>query len=143
MEGTIQLIDKSKNSSTFILVRKHNRSFIETSKGPLDRVSVAIIHPENDGTYTVYFDDATINLEILFLAKNHRSQSLRLSRTLGIGHYEADVELLADRNWKNNFYFVIKPLLSDYITESRYQLPEHEKKFLGDWLTNAEAILEN
>ena len=142
VKGTIKLSDTTSDSIPFILVRKHNRGFIETSKGPLDRVSVAIVHPDNNGAYVINFDNATMSLETLFVASLHRTQSFQFSRTLGIGHYEANVQLLSDAKWKNNFYFVIKPLLTGYITEHRYQLPDFEKKFLGDWLMKSELYLE-
>ena len=142
VNGTLKLADTSSDHAPFILVRKHNRSFVETSNGPLDRVSVAIVHPDNNGAYMVDFDNATLNLETIFIARLHRIQSLSFSRTLGIGHFETNAQLQKDSNWKNNFYFVIKPLLSDYITEHRYQLSDYEKKFLGDWMLKSEAAFE-
>ncbi|MCP4750341.1 MAG: hypothetical protein GY866_05585 [Proteobacteria bacterium] len=141
IEGKIILDSNSKQEQPFILVRKHNRTLIETSDGYLHRISASIVHPNKDGFYTIDFETAVDRMDLMFLARGFQTNYFSFRRTLGIGKYEYNVGLEEDPNWKDTFFLLIKPTLSEYITEQRYRMKNYDQLFIGNWISEIEKGL--
>ncbi len=136
--GNITVEKPSAQGKSFVLIQNYHRTFLETSKGYLYRVTASIAYPDEKGSYSVAFDTNTVQLDLTFYADGCVTNANRFHRTLGIGKYEYNVELKEDTTWRNNYYLFIKPTLMEYITEERYLMTQRDKLFIGDWLSKVE-----
>lgn len=125
----------------FILVRKFNRTLIETSNGYLYRVTAGIIRPVN-GQYHVSMEAEVDRVELTFFSRRHRPVFYSFRRTLGIGEYVFDARLLLDAAWRDSYYMLIKPELTEYIVEQRYKMRSVDQLFLGEWMDKTETQFE-
>jgi len=140
--GQIQLDPDSDPSRSFVVVRRHDTTLIESSTGYLSRLSALVVHPDKDGRYSVRFEPETRQLDLTFIARGFLPVSFSFRRTLGIGSYEYPVLLRKDPQWKDNYFLLIKPALVNVIAESRYRLTSLEQLFLGDWMDETENQLQ-
>ena len=124
--------------SALFLVRKHNRTFIESSSGPLYRVSAGIIRPV-EGRYQVDMESEVNRVELVFYARGHRPVYYSFKRTLGIGEYIFNVRLKPDAGWRDSYFLLIKPELTNYIVEPRFNMRTSDQLFLGEWMDRAES----
>ncbi|MDH5560861.1 MAG: hypothetical protein OEY59_08405 [Deltaproteobacteria bacterium] len=138
VRGIITLSPDSRESRPFVLARKYRKTHLQTSKGYLYRVAIKIVRVEGDGVYRVYMEDEVDRVELQFFAQGYGVTQQTFQRSLGIGEYLFNPVLTRDPNWKNSYYFLIKPLLSSYITEEQYRLEDNEQLFLGEWLKDTE-----
>ena len=141
VKGKITLKQNDLKLKSFIIARKYHKTFIETTKGNLYRASIKIIKPDLNGFYQVYMDSEVDFLELQFFAKGYKVDYYKFNRTIGIGSYSYNPTLIKDKNWKNNFYFMLKPVLSDYIVDIRYELNENDQQFLVDWIKDIDNEL--
>ena len=143
VEGKIELNQPISTTRPFILVRYYNRLFIETSQGYLYRISASIVKPDEQGIYRIYWEDEVDKVELLLIVEGYRTQSAIFQRSLGVGAYEADFQPVKDQNWKENFYLAIKPVLTEFIVEERYQLSKMDQLYIGNWLDRIEDGFQN
>ena len=139
IEGKIELSSGSRIIRPFVLARKHHRTLIQTATGYLYRVSALIIHPNERGDYTIHMENDVDEVELQIIAAGHRSAQHIFRRTIGIGSYRFNTELKKDLNYRENYYILIKPALSEYITEQRYKMDRIDQMFLSDWFTQVES----
>ncbi len=130
----------STESQPFIVVRKYNRTLIENDDGFLYRVSAEIAYPDN-GEYSVKMDWGVDQVELMFLSRNYIPVIHHFKRTLGVGEYIYHVKLQKDSTWQNNYYLLIKPVLSEYILEQRFNMRQSDQLFLGQWMDRAEDAI--
>jgi hypothetical protein len=127
-------------SRLFIIVRKYNRTLIENADGFLYRVSAEIAYPDN-GEYSVKMDWGVDQVELMFLSRNYIPVIHHFKRTLGVGEYIYHVKLQKDATWQNNYYLLIKPVLSEYILEQRFNMRQTDQLFLGQWMDRTEDAI--
>jgi len=141
VKGTINFSSEINTKEAFILVLNHHRTLMETSEGYLSRVTASLEHPNEKGEYSASFDADTVELELIIYAENCLVESGRFHRTLGIGHYIHNKALQKDKNWRNSYFVMIKPILIEYINENRYLMSQQDKYYLGEWLSKSEDNL--
>lgn len=139
--GTIRPSAAHEEARCFVLVLNYHRTLIETSEGYLSRVTASLVYPDQEGNYKATFDADTVTLELAFYAKGHLVLNQQFHRSLGIGAYNFNVKLKEDVDWKNSYYLMIKPSLSDYITEGRYLMNQFDKHYIGEWLAGIDEEL--
>lgn len=133
--GTInKATDQNHQSDTFVLVKEHVRTFMSTSEGDLHRISAKIIKADKTGNYVVAYDSNVSQVDLYYISEGHFMDSETFRKTLFIGAYEYSPSLKVDADFKNSYYLVIKPLLTELITEPRYQLPISDQIFIEEWL---------
>ena len=138
VEGIISFDSSHTQPAAFIVVKQYNRTFMETSKGYLHSVSAVLVFPKENGEYSVPFNSDVDQLDLFFFAKGHRVDSETFPRTLGIGSYHYNVALRSDPMFRESFYLSIKPMLSEFILEDRYEMPQNQQMFLSDWFREIE-----
>lgn len=142
VSGKITQAGEPVPEKIFIIVRKHNKTLIETSQGYLHRISAEVVFPGADGKYDVEMADAVDEIDLYVIAKGYSVDSHNFRRTLGVGRYELDIDLKKSENWRSEYGYFIKPFISDFIVEPRYKLPPTHQMFLGDWINEVEDDLE-
>lgn len=138
VEGTIKSAGEPVSEKVFIIVRKHNRTLIETSTGYLYRISADIVFPTAEGKFRVEMEDAVDEIDLYVIAKGYSVKSHSFKRTLGVAGYEMDIDMEKSLNWRNEYGYFIKPFVSDFIVEPRYELLPSHQMFLGDWMNEVE-----
>lgn len=121
----------------FIIARKYNKTLIETSAGYLHRVSAEIIYPQN-GTYSLEMAAGVDRVELMFLGRYHAPLSFRFNRTLGVSQYIYNARLKVDPVWRDSYFMLIKPSLTEYIVEQRFKMKKSDQLFLGQWMDKTE-----
>ena len=139
VKGKIELAQNAEPDRVFIVVRKYHRTLLESSGGYLHRLSASIVHLDDRGYYKIPLDSEVDRIDLLIVAEGYRSGQQSFRRTLGIGSYQYDTMLEMDPNWHNNYYLLIKPMLSEYITEERFRMDTSDQMFLGNWFSEVEA----
>ncbi|MGK0289720.1 MAG: hypothetical protein ACI86H_001166 [bacterium] len=132
------LPELSEEERPFILVQKYHRLFIQTSQGYLERVSASIVYPQPDGSYIVKLGDEVTRLDLFYIAKGYLQDVVNFRRSLGIGKIEYNPILRLDPNWQQSFSIQLRPFLSGFVVEQRYQMPLLDQVFLGKWLNPEE-----
>jgi len=135
--GKVLIKTGLKDAEPFVVVRKFNKTLIQTSAGYVHRVSAEIIHPQN-GLYTVQMASEVDQVELMFLGRHHRPVLYRFSRTLGVSQYIYDARLQLDPVWRDSYFLLIKPGLTEYIVEKRFKMSKSEQLFLGQWMDRTE-----
>ena len=138
VDGKIDLMSDNGATRPFILARKQHRTLIQTSSGYLYRFTASIVHPDERGSYTIHMENDVYRVEVQVIAQGYRSVQQNFQRTLGISSYHFDTQLKKDLNWHDSYYILIKPALSEYITEQRYKLDKNAQMFLSDWFNKVE-----
>lgn len=138
VDGKIELTSSGSSTPPFILTRKQHRTLIQTSSGYIYRITASIVHPDEKGSYTIKLENDVYQLEMQVIAQGYRSVQQIFHRTLGIGSYHFDTQLQKDPNWRETYYLLVKPALSEYITEQRYKLDDGGQIFLSDWFSQVE-----
>ena len=136
VEGVVQTSLTHPETRPFILVLNYHRTLIETSEGYLNRATAFVAYPDMDGKYSVSFDADTVSLELSFFAKEHFLVNQQFKRSIGIGKYKYDVQLKEDKDWKNSYFLIVKPVLIEFITEDRFQMNQFDKYHIGQWLSD-------
>ena len=131
-------VEAEGGAAPLVLVRMHLATFVESSQGRIHQPRAKLAYPDPKGVYLVYMEDEVDAVDLYYFAKGHKTAQASFSRTLGVKAYQFDVKLKTDPNPKNGYYLGLKPLLSGYITEPRYQLPPKDQLFLGQWMDQAE-----
>ena len=135
--GKVFINTQLQDAEPFVVVRKYNKMFIQTSAGYMHRVSAEIIHPHN-GLYTVEMASEVDQVELMFLGRNHRPVSYRFRRTLGVSQYIYNARLQLDPVWRESYFILIKPGLTEYIVEQRFNMSKSDQLFLGQWMDRTE-----
>ncbi len=139
VSGNLTVKGDLEDVQPFVIVRKFNRTLIESSGGGyLYRVSAAVVYPFN-GQYTVNMAAEVDRVELTFLGRYHTPVTYRIKRTLGVGEYIYNARLKKDPAWRDSYYMLIKPVLTDYIVEQRFKMQESDQLFLGQWMDKTEA----
>jgi len=136
--GTIQAQSGFKCQKPFIIIRKHNRTLIKTSSGYLHRISAALVHPDKSGNYLLSLGAGVDQLDIIIIAEGFKMFTYQVQRSLGISKYELNVKLVNEPNWHDHFYFVIKPVLTEFITEQRYRMQQMGQLQISKWIETVE-----
>lgn len=123
-----------------VIVRKYNRTLIETSGGYLYRVSAEVVYPI-DGRYRVQMGAETNRVELTFLGRFHTPLTYQFKRTLGVSEYIYNARLKSDPAWRDSYFLLIKPALTEYIVEQRFNMRKSDQLFLAEWMDRAEAGL--
>ena len=142
VEGKITTSGEVVQEKVFIIVRKHNRTLIETPEGYLYSISADVVFPSVDGKYRIEMAGAVDEINLYVVAKGYSITSHSFRRTLGVGSYEMNIDLKQSQNWRNEYGYFIKPFVSDFIVEPRYKLLPSHQMFLGEWMNRMEDGLD-
>jgi hypothetical protein len=135
--GKVLIKNDLQDAEPFLVVRKYKKTLIQTTAGYIHRVSAEIIHPQN-GLYTVEMAAEVDQVELTFLGRYHRPVTYRFSRTLGVSQYIYDARLQLDPVWRDSYFILIKPRLTEYIVEQRFKMSKSDQLFLGQWMDRTE-----
>ncbi|MDP7464199.1 MAG: hypothetical protein QF614_06895, partial [SAR324 cluster bacterium] len=80
------------------------------------------------------FDLKASRLELAFVASGFEMQRFRFNRQFGVGELHYDATLEATPAWREHFMLQVGPFLENFIIEQRYQMPNLQQLYLGDWL---------
>lgn len=138
ISGEFIVTGESDKVQPFIIARKYNRTLIETDGGYLFRIVAELVRPEN-GKYHISMAAETNRIDLMFIGRRHRPLTYHFKRTLGVGEYIYDARLTEDAAWKDSYYLLIKPALTDYIIEQRFKMSRSDQLYLGEWMDRTEA----
>ena len=80
--------------------------------------------------------------EVYFFAPHFKTQSTSFSQTIGVREVVYDVKFQKNSQWRESYFFSIRPLLSEILEEEKYQLPARDILFLNRWLEMVEKELK-
>ena len=141
IEGTILLAGAPAQSKPFLIVRKYQNTLIETSDGYLETVTAELVHPDPSGQFIIEYDSGTRRVEYMVVAEGFNTSQGSFKRSLGVSAYQVEAVLTSQVNWRENYYLTLKPVITEYIVEERYELSEVDRQFLSDWLDMSEDNL--
>lgn len=98
------------------------------------RVSADLRRLSRTGEFRVPLPSDVAKVELIVIAPDRLTGEFRFSRQIGIGQVMYHPTLLPHRGWYSHFYTYVQPMLSNLITEDRYQLSQEDQQRLGDWL---------
>lgn len=128
------------DESPFVIVRRYHRTWLESSE-PLSRVTIAIAQPNRFGNYQIRFGADVHRMDLFYVLRGHTARAASFRRTLGIADFERDVVFEVDENWRENYFILLKPKLTDYLVEERYELKDYDQQFIVDWIDTTEKQL--
>jgi len=129
------------DSNPLVLVRMQVATFATTDTGQVHQARAKLVYPNAEGRYLVSMDAEVNQVELYFIAQGYKVAQASFSRTLGVRAYKFDVTLKTDPSPKNGYYQGLKPLLTQYIVEPRFQMPPKDQLVLGQWMDEAESKL--
>lgn len=132
------VVDQKGNppdTDTFIVVKEYYGQFVELNGGSLLYTPKArLVRPDANGYFRIIFDLKASRLELAFVASGFEMQRFRFNRQFGVGELHYDATLEATPAWREHFMLQVGPFLEDFIIEQRYQMPNLQQLYLGDWL---------
>ena len=138
VSGKLSVSGTQEEVQPFIIVRKYNKTLIESSSGYLYRISADVIFPVN-GNYTVDMAAEVDRVELMFMGRYYTPVTHHFRRTLGVGEYIYNASLNKDPAWRDSYFLLIKPILTDYIVEQRFKMSHSDQLFLGQWMDRTES----
>jgi len=149
IEGTV-LEDGGEvlKSKCFIVVLEYYSQFIQfENDSPLYAPKARLIFPEENGQYRISFDLEASAIELVFVASSYDMQRFSFKRQIGIGELSYDARLSNSEIWRNQFLMQTSPFLENFIMEQRYEMPDYQQLFIGNWLNsereNITAVRQN
>ena len=132
------VVDQKGNppdTDTFIVVKEYYGQFVELNGGSLLYTPKArLVRPDANGYFRIIFDLKASRLELAFVASGFEMQRFRFNRQFGVGELHYDATLEATPAWREHFMLQVGPFLENFIIEQRYQMPNLQQLYLGDWL---------
>ena len=126
---------KPLETDTFIVVKEYYGQFVELDgDSPLYTPRARLVRPNAEGRFRIRFDLQASRLELAFVASGFEMQRFRFNRQLGVGELHYDATLEATPAWREHFLLQVSPFLENFIIEQRYQMPDLQQLYLGDWL---------
>jgi len=135
------VIEVQPEAKPLVLVRMQIATFAQTSQGQVQQARAKLVYPDLDGSYRVLLEDNVSQLELYFIAHGYQTAHANFERTLGVKSYQFNVKLETAPNPKGSYYHSLKPLLTQYIVEPRFQMPPKDQLALGAWMTEEENQL--
>ena len=123
---------------TFILVKKYQRTFIQTTEGYLYHETLSVSQADRHGNYRIAMESGTDKVELQFIIPGANLDSNTFYRTLGVGSMEYDVTPQPNPDWQKYFFLVLKPVLSQYIVNPMLKISPADRLFLGNWMQTIE-----
>ena len=122
-------------SKGFVVVLEYYSQFIQfENESPLYAPKARLVFPEEDGSFRIKFDLDASAIELVFVASGYTTQRFRFRRQIGVGKLHFDARLSLSEFWRNQFLLQTGPFLDNFIIEQRYQMPDSQQLFLGEWL---------
>ena len=138
IDGT--LMEENGNdlkSKGFVVVLEYYSQFIQfENESPLYAPKARLVFPEEDGRFRIHFDLEASAIELVFVASGYTMDRFRFRRQIGIGKLHFDAKLSQSEMWRNQFLLQTGPFLDNFILEQRYQMPDSQQLFIGEWLDN-------
>ena len=138
IDGT--LLEKNEDglkSKGFVVVLEYYSQFIQfENESPLYSPKARLVFPEEDGRFRIHFDLEASAIELVFVASGYTMERFRFRRQIGIGKLHFDAKLSQSEMWRNQFLLQTGPFLDNFILEQRYQMPDSQQLFIGEWLDN-------
>jgi len=138
IDGTIMgEREDALKSNGFIVVLEYYSQFIQfENETPLYVPKARLVFPDEDGSFQIRFDLEASAIELVFIASGYTMQRFRFRRQIGVGKLHFDAKLSQAEMWRNQFILQTGPFLDNFILEQRYQMPDAQQLFLGEWLDN-------
>jgi hypothetical protein len=119
----------------FIVVQEYfGRVVPATQEAPLYAPQARLVFPNPEGQFRFDFDLRASQLEMTFVAAEREMQTHRFQRQLGVGTLVYEITLEPAGSWDDHFLLQVAPFLERFILEQRYQMPEAQQLFLGEWM---------
>ena len=135
IHGTIKVTGQQ---APFILVLTEEETFLSQPGQPVYRTKARIARVNKKGEYVVTLSNAARSVQLHSLAQGHQLDQKEFARTLGVKAYEYNITLNPSKNWGQEFTLHLKPFLMGFILDDRYQMPQGDQLFLGDWMQEME-----
>ena len=101
-----------------------------------------LVYPDSEGKYSFSPAKKGEKFEVYFFAPHFKTQSTSFSQTIGVREVVYDVKFQKNSQWRESYFFSIRPLLSEILEEEKYQLPARDILFLNRWLEMVEKELK-
>ena len=129
-------------SDSFIVITEYFSRFIQfENESPIYVPKSRIIFPNKKGDFHIDFDLKASSINLSFIAKGYKLHSFFFNRQIGVGNLKYDVELIKSKSWRNEFFINTRPYLEKFILEQRYDMPDYQQTFIGNWLAEVKNNL--
>tara|TARA_Y100001970_G_C14228625_1_gene857258 strand:+ start:1993 stop:2535 length:543 start_codon:yes stop_codon:yes gene_type:complete len=126
---------KHLKSESFIVIVEYFSRFIKfENESPIYVPKARLIFPNKKGEYLINFDLKSTSIDLTFIASGYKTHQFFFRRQIGVGNLHYDVELVESKSWENEFFVQTRPFLENFILEQRYEMPDYQQLFLGNWL---------
>ncbi len=127
--------EKTLTSKSFIVLLEFHSQFMQfAGNAPIYIPKARLIFPDQNGHFKIPFNLDASAFKLAFIAEGYSMQSFRFKRQIGIGDLFYEIRMEQSEAWKNEFLLHVNPFLENFILEQRYEMPETQQLFIGDWL---------
>ena len=143
--GTISLsnTELSKENNVLVLVFAYQHTGLKLNSDEyLFQKKAFLVYPDSEGKYSFSPAKKGEKFEVYFFAPNFKTQSTSFAQTIGVREVVYDVKFQKNSQWRESYFFSIRPLLSEILEEEKYQLPARDILFLNRWLEMVEKELK-
>ena len=136
IEGTFLEEDGNLiRSDSFIVIVEYYSQFIQfENESPIYVPRARLAFPDKKGYYRINFDLKASSVDLVFIATGYKMHRFSFRRQLGVGNIQYNVRLKKSENWQNEFLIQTRPFLENFIIEQRYEMPDSQQMFIGNWL---------
>ncbi len=143
--GTISLpnAELSKENNALVLVFAYQHTGLKlTPDKYIFQKRAFLVYPNSEGKYAFSPAKKGEKFEIYYFAPHFVTQFTSFSQTIGVREIVYDVKFQKDPQWRESYFFTIRPLLSEILEEEKYQLPARDILSLNRWLEMVEKELK-
>ena len=126
--------DILKSDSFIVIVEYYSRFIQFENEFPIYVPKARLAFPDKKGDYQINFDLKASTIDLTFIASGYKMHSFSFRRQLGVGDLQYNVRLKKSNFWQNDFFINTRPFLENFIIEQRYEMPDSQQLFIGNWL---------
>ena len=131
-------------SDGFIVIVEYYSRFIQLeNESPIYIPKARLAFPNKKGGYRINFDLKASKIDLTFVASGFKMHSFSFRRQLGVGDLQYNVRLEKSKFWQNEFFIQTRPFLDNFIIEQRYEMPDSQQMFIGNWLAEIKTYFAN
>ena len=142
IEGSFLKADRDLlKSDGFIIIVEYYSRFIQfENESPIYVPKARLAFPNKKGDYLINFDLKASTIELTFIASGYKMKSFTFRRQVGVGNLQYDVRMKKSESWKHEFIINTRPFLENFIIEQRYEMPDSQQMFIGNWLAEIKTF---
>jgi len=122
-------------SDGFIVIVEYFSRFIKfVNESPIYVPKARLAFPNKKGYFRINFDLKASKIDLTFIASGYKMHSFSFRRQIGVGNLQYNVRLEKSEFWQNEFFIQTRPYLENFIIEQRYEMPDSQQMYIGNWL---------